>query len=46
LINFPTIVPNLMQGGYTSLLLGLHQDALAARKLQFDIGANNTTSEE
>jgi hypothetical protein len=36
LINFPTIV----QGGYTSLLLGLDQDASAARKLQFDTGAN------
>jgi hypothetical protein len=38
LINFPTIV----QGGYTSLLLGLDQDASAARKLQFDTGANDT----
>jgi peptidase E len=38
-INFPIIV----QGEYTSLLLGLDQDASAARKLQFDTGANDTT---
>jgi hypothetical protein len=35
-----------MQGGYTSLLLGLDQNASAARKLQFDAGANDTTFEE
>jgi hypothetical protein len=33
LINFPTTAPNLMQGGYTSLLLGIDQNAIAARKL-------------
>jgi hypothetical protein len=35
LINFPTTAPNLMQGGYTNLLLllGLDQNASAARKL-------------
>jgi hypothetical protein len=35
-----------MQGGYISLLLGLDQNASAARKLQFDAGANDTTFEE
>jgi hypothetical protein len=46
LINFPTTAPNLMQGGYTSLLLGLDQNASAARKLHFNTGANDTTFEE
>ena len=46
LINFPTIVPNLMQGGYTNLLLGLDQHASTSRKLHFDTGANATESEE
>jgi hypothetical protein len=46
LINFPTTAPNLMQGGYTSLLLGIDQNASAAWKLQFDTGANDTTFEE
>jgi hypothetical protein len=35
-----------MQGEYISLLLGLDQNASAARKLQSDAGANNTTFEE
>jgi hypothetical protein len=35
-----------MQGGYTSLLLCLDQNASAARKLHFDTGANDTTFEE
>jgi hypothetical protein len=30
-----TDVPNFFQGGYTSLLLGLDQEASAARKLNF-----------
>jgi hypothetical protein len=45
LINFPTTAPNLMQGGYTSLLFGLDQNASSARKLQFDAEANDTTFE-
>jgi hypothetical protein len=31
-----TVVGPPIQGGYTSLLLGLHQDVSAARKLDFD----------
>jgi hypothetical protein len=46
LINFPTIAPNLMQEGYTSLLLGIDQNTSATRKLQFDTGANDTIFEE
>jgi hypothetical protein len=34
-----------MQGGYTSLLFGLDQNASSARKLQFDAEANDTTFE-
>jgi hypothetical protein len=33
------------QGGYTSLILGRHQDASAARKLQFDEVSNPATLE-
>jgi hypothetical protein len=43
LVNFSTNVPNWMQGGYTSLLLGIDQDASAARKLHFDEEANDAT---
>jgi hypothetical protein len=46
LINFPTTTPNLMQGGYTSLFLGIDQNASAARKLHFNTGANDTIFEE
>jgi hypothetical protein len=46
LINFPTTAPNLIRGGYTSLLLYLDQNASAARKLRFNTGANDTTFEE
>jgi hypothetical protein len=35
-------VPSLMDGGYTSLLLGLDQEALAAWKLHFSELANDT----
>jgi hypothetical protein len=31
------------QGGYTSLIFGLHQDASAARRLQFDEVSNPAT---
>jgi hypothetical protein len=37
---FPTMVAHPTEGGYTSLLLGLHQDASAARRLQFDEVSN------
>ena len=42
---FPTMVAHPTQGGYTSLILGLHQDASAARKLQFDEVSNPATLE-
>jgi hypothetical protein len=34
--DFPTVVAPLMPRGYTSLLLGVDQEASAARKLYFD----------
>jgi hypothetical protein len=34
--DFPTVAAPLMPGGYTSLLLGVDQEASAARKLHFD----------
>ena len=34
-----------IQGGYTSLLAGLHEDASAARKLHFDEVSNPATFE-
>ncbi|PVH34665.1 hypothetical protein PAHAL_7G002500 [Panicum hallii] len=34
--DFPAMVALLMPGGYTSLLLGVDQEASAARKLHFD----------
>jgi len=39
---FPTMAAHPTQGGYTSLL-GLHQDASAARRLQFDEVSNPAT---
>jgi hypothetical protein len=52
--NFPLLktavksstVPCFMPGEYTSLLLGLDQEAPTARKLHFDEPANDTTFEE
>jgi hypothetical protein len=44
--NFSSTVPSFMQGGYTSLLLGLDQEASAARKLHFDEPGNDTTFED
>jgi hypothetical protein len=35
-----TVVAPLIQGGYTSLLLGLYQVVSAARKLDFDESSN------
>jgi hypothetical protein len=46
LLNFSSIVPSLVQGGYMSLLLGLDQEALAAPKLDFDEPGNDTRDEE
>jgi hypothetical protein len=37
-----TNVPNFMDGGYTSLLLGLDQETSAAWKLHFSELANDT----
>jgi hypothetical protein len=34
--NFLSIMPSFVQGGYTSLLLGLDQEASAAQKLYFN----------
>jgi hypothetical protein len=41
--NFSSTVPSFLQGGYTSLLLGIDQEASAARKLNFDGPANDST---
>jgi hypothetical protein len=41
--DFPAMVTPLMLGGYTSLLLGVDQEASAARKLHFDEAHNHTT---
>jgi hypothetical protein len=38
-----TVVAPPIQGGYTSLLFGLHQDVSAARKLDFDESSNPPT---
>jgi hypothetical protein len=40
---FPTVVAPLMPGGYISLLLGVDQEASAARKLHFDEAQNLNT---
>jgi hypothetical protein len=40
------VVAALIQGGYTSLLLGLHQDVSAARKLDFNESSNPPTGTE
>ena len=42
--DFPTMVApstSSVQGGYTDLLIGLHQDASTARKLHFDEAPNH-----
>jgi hypothetical protein len=39
-------VPSFLQGGYTSLLLGIDHEALAARKLNFNEPAHNSTFEQ
>jgi hypothetical protein len=44
--NFSNTVPSFLQGGYTSLMLGLDQEASDARKLHFDEPTNDTTFEE
>ena len=41
----PSVNPSSIQGGYTSLLAGLHEDASAARKLHFDEVSNPATFE-
>jgi hypothetical protein len=41
--NFLTTVPSFVQGGYTSLLLDLGQEASAAQKLHFDEQSNDST---
>jgi hypothetical protein len=46
LVNFSSTVPCFMPGEYTSLLLGLDQEASTARKLHFDEPANDTPFEE
>jgi hypothetical protein len=46
LVNYSSIMPSFMQGGYTDLLLGLDQEASTARKLHFDEPTNETTFEE
>jgi hypothetical protein len=38
-----TMVARPIQGGYTNLLLGLHEDASVARKLDFDEASNHPT---
>jgi hypothetical protein len=43
LVNFSSTVPCFMPGEYTSLLLGLDQEASTARKLHFDEPVNDTT---
>jgi hypothetical protein len=44
--NFSSTVPIFLQGGYTSLLLGIDHEALAARKLNFNEPAHNSTFEQ
>jgi hypothetical protein len=44
--NFLSTVPSFLQGGYTSLLLGIDQEASAARKLNFDEPAHDSTFEQ
>jgi hypothetical protein len=41
--DFPAMVSPLMPREYTSLLLGVNQEALAARKLHFDQAHNHNT---
>ena len=42
----PSVNPSSIQGGYTSLLAVLHEDASAARKLHFDEVSNSATFEQ
>jgi hypothetical protein len=42
-VDFQTMDALLMQGGYTSLLLGVDSYASAARELHFDASHNRTT---
>jgi hypothetical protein len=45
--NFSSTVPIFLRGGYTlSLLLGIDQEALAARKLNFDEPVHDSTFEQ
>jgi hypothetical protein len=44
--NFLSNVPSFLQGGYTSLLLGIDQEASTARKLNFDEPAHDSTFEQ
>jgi hypothetical protein len=46
LANFSSTVLCFLPGGYTSLLLGLDQEATTAWKLHFDEPDNDTTFEE
>jgi hypothetical protein len=41
-VDFSSMAAPLMQGGYTKLLLGVDQDASAARKLNFDVADHVT----
>jgi hypothetical protein len=44
--NITSIVPSFVQGGYTSLLLGLDQEASVGRKLHFDEQSNDSIFDE
>jgi hypothetical protein len=44
--NFLSTVSSFVQGGYVSFLLGLDQEAPAARKLHFDEQSNDSTFDE
>jgi hypothetical protein len=46
LANFSSTVLCFLPGGYTSLLLGLDQEATTAQKLYFDEPDNDTTFKE
>jgi hypothetical protein len=45
-VNSSSIAPSFQQGGYTSLLLDLEQEASIERKLSFDEPANDSTFEQ
>jgi hypothetical protein len=44
--NISSTVPSFVQGGYTSLLLDLDQEASAARKLHFDEQSKDSSFDE